>query len=88
MIAVSAVGLLAGYGLTWLWNSVGHRVNARSSWLSFGLFLGFIGGILTFGTKGLVIGPMAVVFTSTFTRFWLPLYGIANPLGSELEDDE
>ena len=82
---ISASGLLIDYGLLWVWSHLGHRVNARHSWLSFGLFLGLIGGMLTFGTKGLIIGPMAVVFTSTFTRFWLPLYGVEPAMSDETD---
>ena len=76
--AIGTAGLLIDYGLHWVWSRFGHRVSSRSSWLSFGLFLGLIGGLLSFGPKGFVIGPMAVVFTSTMMRFWLPIYGVAS----------
>jgi len=54
---------------------IGRRIDDRSSWRSFLLFLGLVGGLLSFGLKGLLIGPMAVVLVSTVCSAWLPLYG-------------
>jgi predicted PurR-regulated permease PerM len=64
---------------------IGRRIDDRSSWRSFLLFLGLIGGLISFGVKGLVIGPMAVVLVSTVCSAWLPLYGGSSELerGSE-----
>ena len=47
--------------------------------MSFLLFIGFVGGLLSFGIKGLLIGPVAVLFVSTLGSFWLPLYGFKDP---------
>ncbi len=54
---------------------ISRRIDTSSSWRSFLLFLGLIGGLLSFGVKGLIIGPMAVVLVSTVCSSWLPLYG-------------
>jgi len=55
-----------------------RRVNSRlekdSDWLGFLLFVGVVGGLLTYGPKGLIIGPFAVVLVITVGRAWLPLY--------------
>lgn len=56
----------------------GRRIDERSAWLAFLLFLGLIGGLLRFGIKGLVIGPAAVVLVSLIAGFWFPLYGIGS----------
>jgi len=47
-----------------------------SEWLGFVVFLGLVGGILAYGPKGLVIGPMIVVLAVLLMRYFLPLYGI------------
>ena len=38
-----------------------ERLHEQGAWLSFMLFLGIIGGLLSYGPQGFVIGPMAVV---------------------------
>lgn len=53
---------------------LGNRLHERTDWLGFLLFLGVIGGLLSHGPKGLVIGPFAVVLLVTIGRAWLPLY--------------
>jgi len=52
-------------------------------WFSLLLFLSLTGGLLAFGAKGLVIGPMAVVVLVVLGSFWLPLYGIGKALGPD-----
>ena len=56
---------------------------------SFFLMLGIIGGLLQFQLKGLIIGPVTVVFVGTLFAFWLPLYGIGqHPATATDELDE
>ena len=72
-----AVGCTAAhYGLDILRRRVGRKIGDRESWMNFLLFLGLVGGLLSFGIKGLIIGPMAVVFVATIGSFWGPLYGL------------
>lgn len=81
LLALGAVAMQIGVAR--LRHHVGARIDdRRGTWLSFLLFLGLIGGLLSFGPKGFVIGPVAVVFVVTLGSFWLPLYG----LGKETED--
>ena len=54
---------------------ISRRIDEGSSWRSFLLFVGLVGGLLSYGMKGLIIGPMAVVLVSTVCSAWLPLYG-------------
>lgn len=56
-----------------------RRIDERGALRSFALFLSLIGGVLTFGLEGLVIGPMAVVLLFSIASFWLPVYGIGRP---------
>ena len=44
-------------------------VHQQGAWLSFMLFLGIIGGLLSYGPQGFVIGPMAVVLAYGLIRF-------------------
>jgi predicted PurR-regulated permease PerM len=53
---------------------IGRRFHERTDWIGFLLLLGVIGGVLSYGPKGLIIGPFAVVMVVTVGRAWLPLY--------------
>lgn len=80
--AAVAMGLSCTAAHFWvdhLLDRLGRHIDERETWMSFLLFLGLIGGLLSFGIKGLVIGPMAVVFVATITSFWGPLYGLGPP---------
>lgn len=65
----------ANFAIEFVRDKVARRIDDRSSWRSFLLFLGLVGGLLSYGLKGLLIGPMAVVLVSTVCSAWLPLYG-------------
>ncbi|MBA3847095.1 MAG: AI-2E family transporter, partial [Planctomycetes bacterium] len=73
----------AALASSWLVHHLGERLtlsldHRRTVWLSFLLFLSLIGGLIAFGVKGFVVGPMAVVFVVVLGSFWLPLYGIGD----------
>jgi predicted PurR-regulated permease PerM len=51
-----------------------NRLERQTEWMGFLLFLGVVGGLLTYGPKGLIIGPFAVVMVISLGRAWLPLY--------------
>lgn len=80
-----AIGSLASW---WLVGQLGRyfvrELKTRDAWPGFLLFLALIGGVLSFGWAGLVVGPMAVVVLRVLLGFWLPLYGI----GQEEADDD
>jgi predicted PurR-regulated permease PerM len=78
-VLLGATSFTAHLSLEWLRNRLGSRIDERDAWTGFLLFLGLLGGLLSYGLKGLVIGPMAVVLVSTTMSFWLPLYGLGNP---------
>lgn len=78
-----AIGLgVASFASYYLIGLLGQRLvrnlDTSDTWPGFLLFLGLIGGILSFGVAGLVIGPMAVVLMRVLLGFWLPLYGIGS----------
>ena len=74
-VLIAIISLIANYGIDWVRNHYGRRIHDRDAWTSFLLFLGLVGGIIVYGLKGFVVGPMVVVITSVLGRFWLPLYG-------------
>jgi len=75
-VLLALLSIVAHVALEQLRRRTGKRIDERGAWRSFLLFLGLIGGLLSFGLKGLVIGPMAVVIVFTLGSFWLPLYGV------------
>jgi predicted PurR-regulated permease PerM len=74
---------LASIASDWLVQRAGRRLSRamspRGLWMSFLLFLGLVGGLLAFGVKGFVFGPMTVVLTAFLLEVWLPLYGMGQP---------
>jgi len=78
--------LLANMLITWARRRVGRKIDDESDWLGFILFLGLVGGILTYGVKGFVIGPLIVVLTVLLARYFLPLYGIGGGEGIDASD--
>ncbi len=65
--------------------SIVKKLDDRGTWMSFLLFLSLIGGLLTFGLSGFVIGPMAVVLVYGLGSFWLPMYGIGDAASEEAD---
>ena len=74
-VGIIVASLLSNYLIDWVRNHYGRQIHDRDAWTSFLLFLGLVGGIIVYGIKGFVVGPMVVVITSVLGRFWLPLYG-------------
>ena len=76
LAALMAVGSLSiDWGLGHVLDRFGHRIHPLSLSWRFFLLMGFLGGFLQYGVRGLVIGPALVVFVGTLAS-WLPLYGL------------
>lgn len=69
-------GLAASLLVELLWRRVAARLGTDALWLGFLTFLGLVGGMLSFGPRGLVLGPAAVLAASTVASFLPPLYGM------------
>ncbi|TVR12565.1 MAG: AI-2E family transporter [Planctomycetota bacterium] len=81
---LAVLSLAAAWGLGLLRRRIGQRLDeASGTWLSFLLFLGIVGGLLSFGLKGFIIGPMVMVLTILVMGHLLPYYGI----GSDILED-
>jgi predicted PurR-regulated permease PerM len=68
-IILASLSLLLNYGISRFRAGMGKRLHEQGAWLSFMLFLGIIGGLLSYGAQGFVIGPMAVVLAYGLIRF-------------------
>ncbi len=77
------ISLTTIIGLDLLRQRLTEPLEDRGAWMGFLLFLGLLGGLLGFGLKGLVIGPVAVVLGYSLATTWLPVYGV----GVEQSDD-
>lgn len=78
---LAILSLAGAYGLGMLRSRIGMRLDeASGTWLSFLLFLGIVGGLLSFGLKGFIIGPMVMVLTILVMGHLLPYYGMGNDI--------
>ena len=68
-LILASLSLLLNYGISRFRAGMGKRLHEQGAWLSFMLFLGIIGGLLSYGPQGFVIGPMAVVLSYGLIRF-------------------
>ena len=68
-ITLACLSLFLNYIISRARAGMGKRLHDQGAWLSFLLFLGIIGGILSYGPQGFVIGPMAVVLAYGLVRF-------------------
>ena len=68
-ILLAGLSLVLNYGISRFRAGMGNRLHQQGAWLSFMLFLGIIGGLLSYGPQGFVIGPMAVVLAYGLIRF-------------------
>ena len=66
---LAVLSLVLNYGISRFRARMGKRLHQQGAWLSFMLFLGIIGGLLSYGPQGFVIGPMAVVLAYGLVRF-------------------
>ena len=68
-VILAVLSLFLNYLISRVRVGMGQRLHQQGAWLSFLLFLGIIGGILSYGPQGFVIGPMAVVLAYGLVRF-------------------
>ncbi len=66
---------------------ISRQWQQSTDWHGFLLFLGVVGGLISHGPKGLIIGPFAVVMVISIGRAWLPLY-VASRAGLDDESGE
>jgi len=77
-LTMAFLSVLFNYFISQIRMRMGRRLHEQGAWLSFMLFLGIIGGILSYGPQGFVIGPMAVILAYGLVRF-LANQSLSNP---------
>jgi predicted PurR-regulated permease PerM len=77
-LMMAVLSVLFNYFISQIRMRMGRRLHEQGAWLSFMLFLGIIGGILSYGPQGFVIGPMAVILAYGLVRF-LANQSLSNP---------
>jgi predicted PurR-regulated permease PerM len=60
--------------VSWLRKKKVTKLYEHSSVTSFLLFMSVIGGVITFGFKGLLLGPMSVVLVNVLGVYWHSIY--------------
>lgn len=84
---ILAVGCLAAnYLVDWGRGKIAKQIHDRSTLMSFLLFFAILGGLLTYGFKGMIMGPVALILTTELTSFWLPLYRVEDGETSPVEE--
>jgi predicted PurR-regulated permease PerM len=53
-----------------------QRLGADSLWFAFMLFCGLVGGIASFGLRGVIIGPAAALTAAALFGFLPAVYGV------------
>ncbi len=87
-----AATLLSVLCLAWTWlvgygaGRLASRLGTDSLWIGFLLFLALVGGIITFGLRGAILGPAAVLAVVVAASFLPPLYGM-RAFGSVTDQD-
>jgi len=88
LVVLCQVGLFAINH--WL-KRIGKNLHEHNSTTSFFIFLSVIGGLISFGIKGIVLGPMSVILVMVIGAYWRDYYHCNNegPKDNEgLKDDE
>jgi len=57
-----------------LMNRLGRKLQEQESFTNFFIFLSVVGGLVSFGLKGLIMGPVAVILVMVIGSFWKEYY--------------
>ena len=76
-MTMAGLSIFFNYLISRIRARMGRRLHEQGAWLSFMLFLGIIGGILSYGPQGFIIGPMAVILAYGLVRFLAKQSGIS-----------
>ena len=65
------------FGANMLRKHLDKKLHDHSSATSFMIFLSVIGGLVSFGFKGIILGPMAIVLVMVLGKYWQDYYNQA-----------
>lgn len=75
-VAVLCVGVIAIVDI--LRKKLGARLHSAPQMMNFFIFMSVIGGVLSFGLGGFIIGPIGFIFAVEIGTFWLNQYESKN----------
>jgi predicted PurR-regulated permease PerM len=62
------------FGTGYLMKRLGRRLQEQEAFINFFIFLSVVGGLVSFGLKGLIMGPVAVILVIVMGSFWKEYY--------------
>jgi predicted PurR-regulated permease PerM len=62
------------FGGNHICKKLGKKLHEHNTATSFFIFLSVIGGLVSFGVKGIVLGPMAVIIVMVIGKYWKDYY--------------
>lgn len=71
LVILCQVGLFA---INHWMKRLGKKLHEHSATTSFFIFLSVIGGLVSFGVKGIVLGPMAIILVMVLGSYWRDYY--------------
>jgi predicted PurR-regulated permease PerM len=71
LVILCQVGLFA---INFWMKRLGKKLHEHNATTSFFIFLSVIGGLVSFGIKGIVLGPMAIILVMVIGAYWRDYY--------------
>jgi predicted PurR-regulated permease PerM len=62
------------FGINFWMKRLGKKLHEHSATTSFFIFLSVIGGLVSFGVKGIILGPMAIILVMVIGAYWRDYY--------------
>lgn len=62
------------FGTNLLMKRLGRRLQEQDAFINFFIFVSVVGGLVSFGLKGLIMGPVAVILVIVVGGFWKEFY--------------
>ncbi len=72
--SLALICLLSLFFVNWIRKTKVSKLHEHRPVTSFLLFMSLVGGVITFGLKGLILGPMTVVLVNVLGLYWHSIY--------------
>jgi predicted PurR-regulated permease PerM len=83
-VCLGVACISAAWVIELAFRNLARRLDADSLWFGFLLFCGLVGGVVTFGLRGVIIGPAAALTAAALFGFLSAVYGVG-PAGDRDE---
>ncbi len=87
-ICLALASISAAWVVELAFRRLARRLGADSLWFSFLLFCGLVGGIVSFGLRGVIIGPAAALTAAALFGFLPAVYGVGGRRPTAVVGDE